>query len=114
VRELTDKSSLDPSLASNALALGNDNPSPYRAIVENRPYGLEIVRQARIIRLETVRAVEAVRGRVEVRVGLRLIFAGHLQFTCPCQMGNEFIDPEEQNRPKFARGQCSAVQFVVL
>jgi hypothetical protein len=37
VRELIDKSALDLSLASNVLALGNDNPPPYRAIVEKPP-----------------------------------------------------------------------------
>jgi hypothetical protein len=36
VRELTDKSALDPSLAGVVLTRGNDNRSPYRTIIENR------------------------------------------------------------------------------
>jgi hypothetical protein len=36
VRELTDKSALDPSLVGKVFALGLDNPSPYRTIIEHR------------------------------------------------------------------------------
>jgi hypothetical protein len=60
-----------PLTELNAIRHEPDNRLPERALAA----------------IETVRAVEGVRGRVEVRVGLRLIFAGSLQFACPCQMG---------------------------
>jgi hypothetical protein len=43
VRELTDKSALDPSLSGDVLTRGNDNRSPYRTIIETAGQFAEIL-----------------------------------------------------------------------
>ena len=59
----------------NVIGLGNNNASTDRAIIERRTNGLEIVGEAGVIRLKTVRTVEAELARVEVRIEFRLIVA---------------------------------------
>jgi len=70
-------------LAGDVITFGDDDASANRSIVERRANGLEIVGEAGIVRLETIRTVEAELSRVEVRVGLRLIFTRKLKFTRP-------------------------------
>jgi hypothetical protein len=70
---LPNKCALNPCLAGNVIALGDDYSSSNGAIVKRLTYGLEVVRQTRVVSLEAVRAVEAEFVRIEVRVGFRLI-----------------------------------------
>jgi hypothetical protein len=60
-------------------------------MVEGCAHGLEVAGQTRVVRLETVRAVEAEVAGVEVRVDLRLRSCQSLKFACPYQAHYEFV-----------------------
>jgi hypothetical protein len=91
VCELADKRLLDSRLASNLIPFGGDYASSNRAIIDSLPYRLEIVSETRVVRFETVWAVEAELAGVEVRVGLRLVFTRKLKFPGPCHAGYKFV-----------------------
>jgi hypothetical protein len=73
------------------MTFGNDYSAPNGAIVERRAYGVEVAGETRVIRLETVRAMEAELARVEVRVDFRVVGPRNLKFTCPYQPRYEFV-----------------------
>ncbi len=79
------------------VTFNDDYSAPNGAIVERCAYGLEIFGETGVIRLETVRTVEAELSRFEVRVNLCLLASRNLDFACLYQPRYEFVARESHN-----------------
>jgi hypothetical protein len=102
VRELTDESSFDLRLASNVITLGDNNAATDGALLKRRANGLEIIGEAGVVRLETIRAMKTKRIGIEVRIGCDLIFTRNNQFARSFETTHEFVACHEQNSFLFA------------
>jgi len=89
--EFPNKSAFDPCLAGDVVTFGDDYSAPNRATVERRAYGLEILGETGVIRLETFRTVEAELSGFKVRVNLCLLASQNLDFACLYQPRYEFV-----------------------
>jgi hypothetical protein len=90
MREVANKSSLDPGLAGYVLAFNDDDAPTDRAIIERCAYGLEVVGEPAVVRLKAARPMETEMLRVKVAVGLYLIPTHDFEFARLDQPGNEF------------------------